>query len=333
MNNVPTIKGKPLAKTLQERKAKCETYQQTKEAQNKDTLIELEKFPIFLTSSERTIRTRDHIIYATRKFTPDRLVYNKYRNNVHKHLRGCDKETQELMKAHLNRLKEADTSERSYKVGIGGISVDEKNELELMGAVAYAKPYQCVYDMSLNLDILLAYLSGLEYNVLCERLQVRLDEYDVPYSVLSTAIMNNDTSLLSKIPLEIFSGLSVTLDKYLERMLASDSQCILTLRKKEVNLTEYGLSDSERFYSLISIPIWELLQYIFEEFVNIYNRDLLFNDEPSYYITSKGYANVVIQLDAFTVPKSFNLGLNGQVFEVSPLVVKRGHYYKVFTQM
>lgn len=296
--------------------------------------IQLEKYPVFASSSKTPIRTKDHIIFSNREFYLDTRALERYKVNLKKYLEEPLSDAARVMiMAHLQNLEDSLDTDRSYAPNFGSIQVDEKNELELTGAPVYAKSYQVIYDFSKYADVMLAYLCGIDYDVLCDRLQENLIKFSLDYNIFSSAIMTYNIHLLSRFPIGVLFGLSEQLDRFFEDLLASKTRRRIKLHGESIDLSSAKLLDAELLFHGVAIQIWDLLQYIFEEFVVVYNKNLLFNPKSSHYITSKGYANIVLQADAHANPQPLDITCRGMTFRVDPYISTRGEYFKIFGEM
>lgn len=298
----------------------------------KSNIVNLDNFPIFAHTPPVPVRTKDHIIFSNRSFYLDRKAFDRYHHSITNYLKEehLSEESKVMLYAHWRAIEDSLESERSYTTLSGGLQVDEKNELELIGAPIYAKSYQIIYDFSKHIDILLTYLCGMKYDELCESLEQNLIKFGVNYNIFSTAVMTNNVHLLHRIPLGVMFGLSNQLDTFFRNVVANRSKG--TFRMRGDSIPTQKLTDGELIYSAISLQLTELLQYIFESFVGLYNNKLLFNEDSQHYITSKGYANIVLQADAYANPQPFTITFDDMTFEIKPYISTRGEYYKIFEE-
>lgn len=296
------------------------------------SLICLDQYPIFAGSKQyETVRSKDHLIFSARDFLLNEWAWDCYQDNLLAYAKTTTSDkTRLFLMAHLQALKDALDTERTYTGIPGGVLVDEKNELELIGVPQYAKRYQVIYDFSKHLDVVLTYLCGIPYNELCDRLEKNLSRFNLDYDVLSTAIMTDNVHLLKYVPIGVLFGLSDGLDRYLQQGLQRKERCTLRIRGELVPLPSDKWNEAELMYFLIGIQVWEVLQYVFEEFVKLYNQNLLLDPKIPHSITSKGHSNVVIQSEDYTEAKPLAISFNDMSFLIEPIVCQRGQYFKTF---
>ena len=302
-------------------------------ARQSDTSILLDPYPIFAgTKAGGHLVYKDHMKFKTRTFRLDESAWRRYQQSVKGFAETADAKTRLFLMAHLQALNDALNSDRTYDSVPGGILVDEKNELELIGVPQYAMDYQVIYDFSKHLDVVLTYLCGIPYDELCDRLEANLEKFKLDYDILSTAIMTDNLYLLKQIPIGVLFGLSNKLDMYLEQGILKRHKCVLKMRGEMVTLPTEKWNEAELMYFLIGIQVWELLQFVFEELLKLYNQNKLIDPEIAQRITSKGYANVVFQVGTLTAPSALDITFNGMSFKIEPLVCQRGTYYQTLAQ-
>ena len=293
-------------------------------------MIRLEGYPSAKNKLEVQMRSKDHIIYSNRDF----MLHDK---NLKKYMIALDRYEQQslgesertLIASHKAAIQDALEIPRTYNANVCGLSLDEKNVLELIGVAEYSRPYQLIYDFSSHLEVFLMYLFHEKYEVIHEGLLRNCDKLGADYSLLSKGTMNNDFWLLKDIPIGVFFDITYKMDEWFAKILRRRS--FDNVRKSAsgqvLDMTTY--SDVDYLFYQLALRIWGLMDsYVCQEFIRIYNQDMLAPVDAKTQITSKGYANLVIQIEYACDAKPIQISAQNKVFDIVPIISKKGEYYK-----
>lgn len=271
------------------------------------------------------IETNEQPLYYLRRYALNEINQREFEDKFKRSLLSPERSAEDrlILQSFFKAYNEQKVNTRQYGSIFEAISYDELAYLELGCTATYAKSRQYVFDFSDCVDLLFAFMTGVEIGEIRENIDRVCKEYGIGYKLFSRAWTTCELSLQSKIKIEMLYDIHPQLKSICKQILhkrgsVGEFNCL-----RSVNVT--SLTDLDLIQMVIQSQLLLDLQYMQYVILRTYGASKRLNSDT--LITSKGISTLL--LTSQTVGKEMyydiNLGSAGNV-RVFPKEYAKGEY-------